>query len=310
MEPADLVESIKKTGYEEYKIFKLDLDIIIQKINVLCHNFLDALPNIVIAIIIFSLIMLVSRIFRSMINRSSKIPQSVTLVLERISYFSFIGVGFFIALAIIFPSIKPVDLLGGFGIASLAIGFAVKDLLNNFLSGILILLQQPFRVGDEIKHKDLEGVVEDIHIRYTIISGYDGRKFLIPNGEIYSNTIVVNTTSQCRMTYFEIQVCLKNNIEEVCHTLLSAIQKVEGVLSEPQAKVTLTNMTSSSATLKCAWATKPYKSDISKVKNRVLHEIKDVLDGEQIVLPTSIDLFTLQALTPIGPEFADQKKSN
>ncbi len=289
---SDLVNSVKTTTYEEMNLFQVDFYIVVQKIYKLLHHFLESLPNIVIAIVIFSLCMLLSRFFQRFIQRRQHLPKSVSIVLERVSRITFVIVGIFIALAIIFPSIKPVDLLGGVGVVSLALGFAVKDMLNNFMSGILILLQQPFRVGDEIKHNDLEGVVDYINIRYTVLVGFDGRKFLIPNGEIYSNIIVVNTLSNCRWSSFEINVDINNDIDKISDVLLKAIQKVDGVMHKPAPSVSLSNISASAMTLKCAWSTSPYNGQISKVKSEVLKQIQNVLKSKQIKPPLALELFS------------------
>lgn len=301
---SDLLNTIKEAGYDELHLFKLDFEIVVKKSYALLHTFLEALPNIVIAIIVFSLLMLTSRFCCSVIRRRPKLPKSVALVLERLSRIAFMLFGFFVGLAIIFPSIKPVDLLGGVGVVSLIVGFAVKDLLNNFLSGILILLQQPFRVGDEIKHKDMEGVVDFIHIRYTVLIGFDGRKFLIPNGEIYSNTIVVNTLSHCRRSSCEISIDLNNNIEEACDILLAAIQDVEEVMEEPAPSVSVASINSNAVTLKCSWSTGPFNGQISKAKNKVLKQIKTVLQGENVKSPIALELFsqTLSVASPAESE--------
>lgn len=77
--------------------------------------------------------------------------------------------GGMLALTVVVPSIKPGDLIAGLGIGSVAIGFAFKDILQNMLAGILILIRQPFRVGDQIVAGDYEGTVEHIETRATII---------------------------------------------------------------------------------------------------------------------------------------------
>lgn len=305
----DLLETLKSTSDSEMNLFKVDFQIVLQKTYALFHAFLETLPNIVIAVMVFGLIMLASRFFRAAIRRQERIPHSVTLVLERLSRIAFALLGFFVVLAIIFPSIKPVDLLGGVGVVSLVVGFAVKDLLNNFLSGILILLQQPFRVGDEIKHKDLEGIVDSIHIRYTVLIGYDGRRFLIPNGEIYSSTIVVNTLSNCRWSYCEICIDHDNDIDEATEVLLRRIKQVEGVMKEPSPSVTVTSITSNAITLKCAWATSPFNREMSKVKSNVLKQIKSVLQGEYIKSPMALELFS-QSLSVVTPNTENNIENN
>ena len=75
--------------------------------------------------------------------------------------------GLFVAAVVIFPAFKPGDLVTGLGITSVAIGFAFKDVLQNFFAGILILWRRPFVVGDQIRTKDYEGTVEEITVRST-----------------------------------------------------------------------------------------------------------------------------------------------
>ncbi|MBR7552348.1 mechanosensitive ion channel, partial [Mycobacterium tuberculosis] len=76
---------------------------------------------------------------------------------------------------------------------SVAIGFAFKDIFQNLLSGILLLLSEPFRIGDQIISGNFEGTVEDIQIRATTIRTYDGRKVVIPNSQLYTSPMTVNT---------------------------------------------------------------------------------------------------------------------
>jgi small conductance mechanosensitive channel len=258
-------------------LLNIDYNIIYQKITYLIHVFFETLPNLFIGIIIFILLMMVSRIVRHVIINKLKVHQSLKILFERLSYMGFLFAGILIFLAIVFPSIKPVDLLGGVGIVSLAIGFAVKDILNNFLSGILILLQEPFRVKDEISHNGLEGVVDSIHIRYTILIGYDGRKYLIPNGDIYANMIIVNTLSKCRESNLEITFDSKYNLEEKMENLLKIIKEVDEVYIAPPATVLISNLTVDSFTLKCSWSTSPYREAIVSIRNKVLKKIHQEL---------------------------------
>lgn len=104
--------------------------------------------------------------------------------------------------AIIFPPVKPADILTTLGVGSVAIGFAFKDILQNWLSGLLILYRQPFRRRDEIRSGEFEGRVEAVEARATLIETYDGQRVVIPNSDIYTRAVVVRTAhalarSQC-----------------------------------------------------------------------------------------------------------------
>jgi small-conductance mechanosensitive channel len=90
------------------------------------------------------------------------------------------------------PSFHASDLIKMLGIGSVAIGFAFQNILQNFLAGILLLLQEPFRLGDVISVTGLEGRVDDIQTRATIISTPDGHRAVIPNAVLFTNPVVVS----------------------------------------------------------------------------------------------------------------------
>jgi len=82
-------------------------------------------------------------------------------------------------------------LIAGLGLSGFALGFALRDALSNLLSGILIILYQPFKVGDRIIVAGFEGRVCEINLRYTILDSGAENKYLIPNANIFNNTVTV-----------------------------------------------------------------------------------------------------------------------
>ena len=109
------------------------------------------------------------------------------MILGRLASAFTIILGLFVAAVVIFPTFNPGDLIAGLGITSVAIGFAFKDVLQNFFAGILILWRRPFIVGDEIKVGNYEGTVEEITTRSTRVKTYDGERAVLPNGDVYTN---------------------------------------------------------------------------------------------------------------------------
>jgi len=99
--------------------------------------------------------------------------------------------GFLIALAIIAPSFQAGDLIKVLGIGSVAIGFAFQNILQNFLAGILLLINEPFKIGDLISVTGLEGRVDDIQTRATIITASNGHRVVIPNAVLFTNAVAV-----------------------------------------------------------------------------------------------------------------------
>ncbi len=112
----------------------------------------------------------------------TRLDPTLADLLGRLASLVIMAWGLFVAAVVIFPAFKPGDLIAGLGITSVAIGFAFKDILQNFFAGILILWRQPFVVGDQIRSGGFEGTVEEINIRSTRLKTYDGERAVLPNG--------------------------------------------------------------------------------------------------------------------------------
>ena len=96
-------------------------------------------------------------------------------------------------LTVAFPSVQPVDILGGLGIASVAIGIAFQNVLANLFAGVLILVREPFRAGDQIAVGDVRGTVEEVNLRETVVRTFDGRRVLVPNSTVHGEVLTVQT---------------------------------------------------------------------------------------------------------------------
>jgi hypothetical protein len=155
----------------------------------LLDGFLAMLPLLAAAIFVFVLLLFAARGFRHVtekaLQRSSN--QSAATAIGRLLYVTMVG----LAVMIAFPSMTPGRLISVLGIGGVAIGFAFKDIFQNLLAGILILLRHPFRVGDEITTGEFTGTVESIETRATFIRTYDGRRVIIPNGDVYTKPVTV-----------------------------------------------------------------------------------------------------------------------
>jgi small conductance mechanosensitive channel len=121
----------------------------------------DALPELLVALVIFGLLLLVGRLVASGIRAGTRHVErrrNVGVVLARLAQWALGLFGLLVAVTIVFPSFTPANLVQVLGIGSVAIGFAFRDVLQNFLSGVLLLLTEPFRVGDQIIYGSFEGM--------------------------------------------------------------------------------------------------------------------------------------------------------
>ncbi len=142
-----------------------------QQVIEMVQGTVKLLPNIATAIIVFIIFWFIAKFSRRIIKNLTRKKKSrnLGLVLARLSQGFIILIGAFIALAIVVPSFKPGDLVQLLGVSGVAVGFAFRDILQNFLAGILILITEPFVIGDQIVFKDFEGTVENIQTRATTI---------------------------------------------------------------------------------------------------------------------------------------------
>ena len=140
----------------------------VETVRKIINGFFAILPKVLIAVIVFLIFFFVARginrLIRGVLDRKSQ-HQNLALVLGRLAQWVILLVGIFIALIIVTPSLTASDFVGLLGITSVATGFAFSDILQNFLAGILILLTEPFDIGDQIIVGDFEGTVENIETR-------------------------------------------------------------------------------------------------------------------------------------------------
>ncbi len=160
-----------------------DLNKALRGVNEMAAGFAERLPYIVLALLVFVIFYIaakaIRRVVRTISNKRRR-HRNVGVVLGRLMQWLVVFLGLLIALVIALPTFKPAQLVQFLGISSVAIGFAFRDVLQNFLAGILLLLNEPFRVGDQIKMGDLEGTVEEIETRATMIRTYDNRRIVVP----------------------------------------------------------------------------------------------------------------------------------
>ena len=155
---------------------------------------ISLIPNLVIACITFLIFLVVASLCKSLVRRVAvqrRKHQGIALLLGRLVHTSIVILGFLVALSVIAPSFQASDLIKVLGIGSVAVGFAFQNILQNFLAGILLLLQEPFRIGDFISVAGIEGTVYDIQSRATVVTSKEGRQVIIPNAVIFTSPVAV-----------------------------------------------------------------------------------------------------------------------
>jgi small-conductance mechanosensitive channel len=161
--------------------------------------------------------------------------------------------GLLVAAMIALPGFAPGQLVNLLGISSVAFGFAFRDILQNFLAGILLLIAEPFRINDQIRSGDFEGTVEDIQTRATFIRTYDGRRIVIPNSTLFVNPVTVNTAFDKRRLEQDFTFPVDVDVDSRKRLLLGALEGVNDVLDEPAPDAVIADITESVMKIRLRW---------------------------------------------------------
>ncbi|BAY65624.1 MscS mechanosensitive ion channel [Calothrix brevissima NIES-22] len=274
-----------------------DISALWDKIQEMINGFIVLLPNIVLALIVFTIFFFVARSIKRLVKRLTRDrhqARNLGLVLGRLAQGTTLLLGLFIALSIIIPTFRAGDLVQLLGISGVAIGFAFRDILQNFLAGILILLTEPFRINDQIVFKDFEGTVENIQTRATTIKTYDGRRIVIPNSELFTNSVTVNTAFETRRLQYDVGIGYGDDIDRAKELMLQAMQSIPEVLNDPAPDVLVMELAESTVNIRVRWWIKPpRRADDLASRDKVLSAIKKILveNGIDLPFPTQQILF-------------------
>ena len=264
-------------------------------VNDFANNFYAALPRIAVGIVVFLAFLFVARGIRSLVHRVTPGPRdsSIGIVLGRLTYALLLLIGLLVATVIIVPTFTVASLIGALGIGGIAIGFAFQDIFQNLLAGILILLREPFREGDEIVSGDFVGTVESIETRATFIRTYDGRRIIIPNSQIYSQPVSVITAYQMVRSEYDVGIGYGDDIDEAKRIAREVLTGAEGVLKDPAPDVLAWDLAASTVNLRLRWWTDPTRSNVVAVRDRVLQRVAAAMasGGIDLPFPTQVILF-------------------
>ncbi|MBM3604962.1 MAG: mechanosensitive ion channel family protein [Alphaproteobacteria bacterium] len=266
---------------------RADIGTILEKVESWINGLIRLVPNLVAAAVLLAVFYLLARLLgyavsRTLARRGRPALANVGAALLR---WSVMVLAFLLAATIVLPSLRPGDLLSGLGIGSVAIGFAFKDILQNLLSGVLILLRQPFRVGDQIAVSGFEGTVEDIETRATYIKTYDGRRVVIPNSQIYTGTFTVNTAFNLRRSEYDIGIGCGDDWETAMRLLVKAAKGCEGVLADPAPEVIPVGIDAYQNTIRLRWWTKSDRASVLHTQGRVIVAAYKALNAAGIDMP-------------------------
>jgi len=268
---------------------------IMERVDAMVDGAVRMLPNLAIAVVVFLTLWMIGKLVGRLIRRTANAQGRHDLgqVLGGFVKAAITLFGIALAMTILAPSLSVGSLVSSLGIGSVAIGFAFQDILQNWLAGLLILLRQPFEIGDQIVVKDFEGTVEHIETRATIIRTYDGQRVVIPNSEVYTNAVIVRTAHDTRRSQWEVGVGYSTDIDEACDIALRVMGETRGVLSDPAPEALPWELAASGVSIRLRWWTESARATVVHATSDIVRNLKTAYDDAAIDIPyeTNVVLF-------------------
>ncbi|GJL75667.1 mechanosensitive ion channel family protein [Nitrosomonas sp.] len=258
-----------------------------QKLAKAAKALVAGFPVFLLAIIAFTLTVIFGRWLsrRQSIYRRIAPNYFIASLLGQITRLLFILLGLVIALSLLDLTALLGSILGAAGIIGLAVGFAVRDTVENYIASILLSLRNPFEVNDLVSIDGNEGNVVRLTTRATILLSPDGNHIRIPNAIVFKAVIINYTRNAERRFQFDAGIDANQDLQIAQSLALQTLGSIEGVLAEPKPMVTIEELGDFNIVLRIYAWTDQDKFDFLKVRSETIRQIKLAFDQANIVMP-------------------------
>lgn len=263
-------------------------------------SLIHVVPRALAALLVIASFWLLARLVRLALRalfRRFFEDETTESLIEQVIYYAIIAIGLIVAIDAL--GFEPQTVVTGLGLTGLALGFALKDIISNFVSGILILSLRPFDLGDQIAVGATEGTVERIELRATQIRTYGGRIALVPNAELFTSRIINNTAHPIRRGQVTVMLGYDEDLDRGIRAVLAALARSDGVSPERGGAVRIAELGPDDIELEASFWTDSRRSDFSETASNVRRAIVEAFKAEDIDLPDPAR--RLVAMSPDAP---------
>lgn len=255
------------------------------------------IPKLIAALITFGVSVLLSVLAARWVRNFAQKrfdDEETLLLLSRLARWAVIVAGTVLALDQV--NFDVTGFVAGLGIAGLTIGFALQDITRNFIAGILLLVRQPFDIGDAVEAAGYAGTVLEITTRDTVLKTWDGEMVILPNLDVYTKPLINYSDLPNRRRTIQIGLGYGEDVNRATQLFLAAIKSVEGVLADPAPEVLAQELGDSTLQLAARFWVNQETHGLFVVHSEVVRTLKEVAEQEQIDLPYPIQTVRLENL--------------
>jgi small-conductance mechanosensitive channel len=251
------------------------------------------LPKIVLAIGVLIIAFIIARRVKKIVqNRTSKRLDDPLLAkfIAKVFQWTIIVVGLAIAMHLVELGGIARGLLTSAGITGIVLGFAFRDIGENFLAGVLLAFSRPFNVGDTVQSDSIKGVVKTLDLRNTHIRSFDGKDIYIPNAMILKNPLLNYTRDGLLRFDFVVGIDQGDDANQARAVIIKNLENMDGVLNEPAPFVTVEELATSTVNLRVYYWVNvfEYKGSALELKTNIINQTKETLMGKGFSLPANI----------------------
>ena len=266
-------------------------------------GFWAVLPQLVLSLLFILFVWAVARIVKWVLPRTLRRARMRRALVDVVMMLLTVGIwlmGTLIAVTIAFPTITPGKALTALGVGGVAIGFAFKDVFENFLAGVLLLLREPFSIDDYIDCEDIEGQVEEITIRDTHVRQTDGQLVVAPNAMFFKNRVTIRTARDVRRTTVICGVAYGEDVDRAREVIAEAVRGVDAVRDDLRdVEIFAQEFADSAINFEVTWWTGSRPIDIRVSRDKVISAVKRALDEAGIEIPFPYRTLTFKEPLPL-----------
>ncbi|QJF52715.1 mechanosensitive ion channel family protein [Roseobacter ponti] len=276
----------------------------------IARSSIEILPQIAVALLVILVTWGLAGLGRYVLGKvmaRTRLRESLKSLFSLLVSIAIWTLGIMIAAVILFPGLTPGSILAGLGIGSVAIGFAFKDVFENFLAGIIILFRREMRIGDHIACEGIEGKVAQIAIRESHIRQTDGQLVIVPNSILFKNPLIVRTDQDVRRVTVICGVAYDVDVDEARSVIESAVETCETVVRDGRpVQIFAQEFASSSINFEVTWWTGSTPVDVRRSRDEVVSAVKRALDDAGIEIPFPYRTLTFKEPLPLRGEAAPE----
>jgi small conductance mechanosensitive channel len=262
----------------------LSLEGLAESFRQAAEGFVERLPYLLLALLALAATVLVARLVRRGVEGAlgrTEAERHVVVVVATLAFYAAVAVGVVVALSV--GGVNLGVLVGSLGLATVALGFALQDIVSNFTAGIVLLLEHPFTVGDYVAIAEVEGEVEEIRVRATRLRAPDGQLVVVPNKLLFTGILKNSSAATRPRVEVVLEVPYGQDVARVRELLLATVAEVEGISGDPEPRLLIQDLGKGARNLRL-WFWVDTGGDLLRVRSELLAAVDRRLDEAGISL--------------------------